>query len=142
MNNKGFTLIELLITVSILAILVVVAVPSVQGMLEVSNKSSYNIMVNNIKQAGITYYQECDYQTLTCDNNYITGNINGGVSISLKELASYGLLTTNKDGNIYNPQTKDIINECMITVTKVQEESKYIHIVTDSSTNNCNFFKE
>lgn len=74
-NNKGFTLIEVLAVIAIIAILGLVAVPGVLNAINNSKKSSYNILIENIKEAGIRLFDEVDLAGNTVkayDRNGIT----------------------------------------------------------------------
>lgn len=76
-NNKGFTLIEMLVVVAIIAIVGIIATPSVLSMIRSSKDSSYNTLVGNIKTAAIELYQEKDYMGTNIykyDNNGRTGD--------------------------------------------------------------------
>ena len=60
-NNKGFTLVEVLAVIAIIAILGLIAVPGVLNSIQNSKKSSYNIMISDIKIAGETLFEEIEY---------------------------------------------------------------------------------
>lgn len=135
MNNKGFTLVEVLAAVAIIAILGLVATPSVLSMINTSKNSSYDIMVDNIRIAAEEMYEEIeyfdskiyDYSILGKENTLVLLNDNK-IDVNLQALVGNGFLTgknndKNEVGNqnkkiIINPKTNDDIGNCRIEITK------------------------
>ena len=70
-NNKGFTLVEVVVAVVIISILAIVATVSVLGSLKTSKDKSYEIMVDNIKTASISLYEEVDANELLGSSDYL-----------------------------------------------------------------------
>lgn len=134
MNRKGFTLIELLITLGILALLLVIAVPSVISNLNRGKEKSYDIMKENMKSAAQSYITECRYASSSvCDSSV---NWNGDSFVfSAIELASKGFLSVSGDladgQKIYNPMTKKDVSDCLKVYVSINS-SKYTYNVVDT----------
>jgi prepilin-type N-terminal cleavage/methylation domain-containing protein len=58
MKNKGFTLVELLVTIGILALLVLIASPTMDYIMSNSAEKTYQETINNIKEAARLYYTQ------------------------------------------------------------------------------------
>ncbi len=133
LNNKGFTLIEVLAVIAIIAILGLIAVPGVLNSINNSKKSSYNIMISNIKTASQSLYEEVNYmkgKVYTYDNSgtktatpvEIT---NSSITVNLQTLVSNGYLkgtTSEKEGEkkliLTNPVDGKNIGSCQIEIKK------------------------
>lgn len=146
-NNKGFTLIEVLAVIAIIAILGLVTVPGVMSTINNSKNSSYNIMVEDIKTASISLYEEVEYVGGTVyqyDGNgnkksQITIN-NNSIETNLQTLVSNGYLkgtTENKKPILKNPKTDKNIGYCSIVITKNVLDKVNYSITSDSSDENC-----
>jgi len=116
-NNKGFTLVEVVVAVVIISILAIVATVSVFSSLKTSKEKSYEIMVDNIKTASISLYEEVYANELLGSSGYdlcrygASGRIldeNGlcrkieivdnSISVNLQTLVSNGFLNgSNND---------------------------------------------
>ena len=127
LNNKGFTLIEVLAVIAIIAILGLIAVPGVLNSINNGKKSSYNIMISNIKTASQSLYEEVNYmngKVYTYDNSgtktatpvEIT---NSSITVNLQTLVSNGYLKgtiSEKEGEkkliLTNPVDGKNIGSC------------------------------
>lgn len=109
MNNRGFTLVELLGAVVILTVLVGVSAYSIIGVLNSIKENNYKLLIDNIKKASETYYQECVYgNKCIFDEN-----------ISLGDLVLNGYLSSNNEDDkskVINPITNKDISNCIITI--------------------------
>lgn len=126
MNRKGFTLIELLAVIVMLGIILILVMPSILDSLSASKESSYKILINNIKTAAETYYQECEYGDLSDKTKYgdyaCTINSNT-ITTSIGALANTGILKVPADdsGNLIVKDPRDTsksLNECDIIIEK------------------------
>lgn len=159
LNNKGFTLIEVLAVVVILAVVGGIAVKSVLNTINNSKKSSYNIMIENIKTASKVIYEEIENNDILYlgdesqdstlydydfegQNDEITIN-NNSITIHIQALVSNGFLNgvnneCNEDGCnqnkkiILNPKTKEDIGDCIIVIKKVGD-NYYVSSQTNES---------
>ena len=140
MNNKGFTLVELIATIAILALIVTISVPIVTSVINNSKEKNYTILVSNIKTAAKTYYEECDFNNSAAISSICTNH-----RVTLKQLANYGFLSTNRKENctgdncviITNPKDNKDIATCIIEITKTVNASNYktTYTIESKSTN-------
>ena len=142
MNNKGFTLVELLMTIVLLAVIIMIAGPSIFNALKSGKQESYGIMISNIKTASITYFEECKYHGsgINCTIN------NNKVTVTLQELVDYGFLTATSECNdnscvnvIKNPKDQVDIGACQITIEQITKEMGRVeyHITSNSTDASC-----
>ena len=98
MNKKGFTLIELIVTIALLAIIVLIAVPAINGMIDKNKENNCQVLKDNIIKAselyisdnrysinwrnnettvGLSQYREYLNTSIVnpCDNSYYSGDI-------------------------------------------------------------------
>lgn len=133
LNNKGFTLIEVLAVIAIIAILGLIAVPGVLNSINNSKKSSYNIMISNIKTASQSLYEEVDYmngEVYTYDDSGTKTETplkitDSSITVNLQTLVSNGYLkgtTSEKEGEkkliLTNPVDGKNIGSCQIEIKK------------------------
>jgi len=148
LNQKGFTLIELLAVIAIIAILGLVSVPGVLNSINNSKKASYNILLDNIKTAGINLYEEVDLvgnKVPLYQNNgkelldeagnslIVTIDDNKQIFVNLQTLLSNGFLkgTGSEETNLensknmllLNPMTNEDMGECEIVIKKVVDSN-------------------
>ena len=62
MNNKGFTLIEVIITLSIIAIISLILIPTVNTAIEKQNENSINNFIESIETSALNYAKENKWQ--------------------------------------------------------------------------------
>ena len=150
MNNKGFTLIEVLAVIAIIAILGIVTVPGVLNSINNSKKASYNILIENIKEAGIRLFDEVNL----AGNTIIVYNVIGStedtvqikkeneyeyIDIPFQTLISNGFIkgVINKketeqeknNGNtliITNPITEKDMGNCMLRIKKETDTNRKV----------------
>ena len=91
MNKKGFSLIELLAVIVVLAVIALIAVPNVVNLISSGKEDTYEIQINNIKDAMKNYVTK---NTLSFPNS-------GSVYLTLYQLANKNLI----DYKIENPKT-------------------------------------
>lgn len=133
LNNKGFTLIEVLAVIAIIAILGLIAVPGVLNSINNSKKSSYNIMISNIKTASQSLYEEVNYMNGKVYNYDNSGTktatplkiTDSSITVNLQTLVSNGYLkgtTSEKEGEkiliLTNPVDGKNIGSCQIEIKK------------------------
>lgn len=152
LNNKGFTLIEVLAVIAIIAILGLIAVPGVLNSISNSKKSSYNIMISNIKTASQSLYEEVDYMNGKVYNYDDSGTktetlveiTNSSITVNLQTLVSNGYLKgtiSEKEGKkkliLTNPVDGQNIGSCKITITKeTNQAGKVNYKIESKSTTN------
>ncbi len=165
-NNKGFTLVEVLAVIAIIAILGLIAVPGVLNSIQNSKKSSYNIMISDIKIAGETLFEEIEYNDTELyqysdngtklDTKVKTEKISADeenlsitqIKTNLQTLVSNGILKgTQKEENgkkipiLTNPIDDKDIGFCKVIIRKVsdndtQEKTTY-EIIGNTEDNSC-----
>jgi len=156
-NNKGFTLIEVLAVIVIIAVLGLIAIPNIISTLTKGKESSYRIMINNIKTASQSLFEELEYAESTThhyeisyENDKLTIKPSDGVvaidesdlnekviRVNLQTLVSNGFLsgTSGQDSEnvkskiITNPKTGKNIGSCIITITKKKTGSNKVNYV-------------
>ena len=109
LNKKGFTLVELIATIVVLALVVSISAYAITNIINSAKEKNYELLIKNIKDASETYYQECKYSDITCND-----------TVTLQYLVDYGYLKGNgtKDNKmvIVNPKDNINIGECSIAV--------------------------
>lgn len=122
-----------------MGLIAVLVMPSIVDSLNKSKETSYKVLINNIKVAAETYYEECEYGDLSSTTEY------GDYACEIKEdsitnetyiettigaLAGTGFLkvtdTKEIDGTevkiVLNPKNNVDMSECEIKIAKVKEE--------------------
>ena len=127
LNNKGFTLIELIATVVILSIVMGIGAYSITGIIKKNKENDYKLLINEIKGALESYYQECRFVNNDCIQ-----------TIKLGDLVEKGFLKGNeKDDNGYfsliNPNDGNNISDCSIEWTY----SNRNFVIVDKTGGNC-----
>lgn len=124
MNNKGFTLVELLGTIMILSIIIGISSYSIVTVLNETKKKNYELLIEDIKKASETYYQECKYGN----------NCPYTEEISLGKLVADGYLSSNSKNSIglTDPVTNKDISNCIISVEYTNGEIKITPEVGDN----------
>lgn len=101
MNKKGFTIVELIATIAILALLLLIGV------------SSSNIISNRIKERQrINLITKIEIAASRYATDYEV------TVILLEDLIKFGYITSEKDGNIYDPVNNEILNCYRIDIEK------------------------
>lgn len=132
MNRKGFTLIELLAIIVLIALIAVLVMPSALDSTNASKNAAYKVLLENIKTASETYYQECEYGDLSDNTKYgsyaceIKGNT---ITTNIGALANTGILKVSDTKNdvlvVLDPRdTSKNLNDCGIIITKNKKTVK------------------
>jgi len=100
LNKRGFTLVELLATIVILGIISVIAVVSVDKMLDHSNETTCDNLLLTITNAAKDYASDKRFL-------YTEDEIKNGDIISVKELTVQGYLSQNMDNPFTNKSISD-----------------------------------
>lgn len=157
LNNKGFTLIEVLAVVVIIAVLGLIAIPSVLNTISTSIQASYDILVENITIGSKQLFEEIDFIGSTLYHYDLTGRIedkkievfDNKITVNLQTLVSNGFLTgsnnpdksggNNNNKIITNPKTAEDIGVCEITITKIVDaDFNTSYQINNNSTSNTN----
>lgn len=127
MNNKGFTLIEMLLTITMIALIVVVVSFSINSTLSISKEKSYNILKNNIINMTNMYIMECEANTINCSNDYVWND--NRTSFYANKLVLRGYFSQEE---LINPINEKDISNCLIVNVLVDENKVYTVSLDDS----------
>lgn len=117
MKKKGFTLVELLGVVAILAVSLLVIIPSVTSILRKSEVNEYNDFTDDIYLATETYLNNNS-------DKYPELKISGTeIEITVKELKEDLLISKN----LKNPKTDRLIEDTDSVTVNVTEEFEFIY---------------
>ena len=105
MNNKGFTLIEVLMTLTIIALIMIVILTNSGITLSLSNEKAYELTKTNIITATKKYMLECENNLIECP---ISKNKNK-TQIKAKELIKAGYFK-----ELINPINNKDLSNCLI----------------------------
>ena len=118
-----------------MGLIAVLVMPSIVDSLNKSKETSYKVLINNIKTAAETYYEECEYGDLSSTTKYgryaCTIN-NNTIETKIGTLANTGFLKVTDTKEVagkevkvvLNPKNNDDISECKIEIAKEKEEKK------------------
>lgn len=148
-TNRGFTLIEVLATLAIIAILGLVAIPSVLSTIRKGENSSYYLLIGDIKVAGQQLFEELEYSKTTLFKYDSTGKTNESIQITkkgtnenqistnLQSLVSNGFLTgvqnnekfsaNANDKVILNPKNNNDMGNCPIKIIKKKDNKGKVY---------------
>lgn len=123
-----------------MGLIAVLVMPSIVDSLNKSKETSYKVLINNIKVAAETYYEECEYGDLSDQGKYdayCTIN-NNTITTTIGTLAGTGLLKatdtemTTGEISVLDPRNNKKINDCRIKITKnVDEKFKVTYEICD-----------
>lgn len=105
MDNKGFTLVEILSVIALLALIVIITVPAINGVSDNIKKSTLKTKIENIEKAAVLYGQEHR------ENFVATCNSEGELCYNITgECSCYSLTYTKTDagGNVLSKDTTTI----------------------------------
>lgn len=140
-----------------MGLIAVLVMPSIVDSLNKSKETSYKVLINNIKVAAETYYEECEYGDLSDQDKYGTYVCtinNNTITTKIGTLANTGFLkvtdTKEVDGKevkvVLNPKNNVDMSKCEIEIAKVKEEKtdengikniKVTYKVTAQSDSDC-----
>ena len=91
MNNKGFTLIEMLITIAILAVLSLIAIPTVNSLIKRQQDNAIKEIIESVETSALNYVKEnkWDLTWIKCSNTTDTDS----EDITIKELVETDYLS-------------------------------------------------
>ena len=150
LDNNGFTLVEVLAVIVIISIILGIAVPNVMTSVDTSKNSSEKILIDNIKTAAQSLYEEAEFlgkdsNLKDGDNSIRIDDDTNSLTVSLQALVDNGFLKAsnvkdndndNDDNKLINPKTGENIGECKITIIKVVD-SNYSVSYTVSGIDDC-----
>ena len=110
MKKNGFTLIELLGVITVLGIILLISIPSMQGILNRSNKDYYVSTENNVKFAGIDYF--------TDNRTMLPSEVGETKIVYLKDLDEEGYIDTVYDKSRKKCGYGKNVNSSYVIVTK------------------------
>ena len=127
MSNKGFTLIEMLLTVTMIALIVIVVSFSINSTLSISKEKSYDILKNNIINMANMYIMECEANAINCSNDYVWNNNKTNFYANKLVLRGY-----SSQEELINPINEKDISNCLIVNVLVDENKVYTVSLDDS----------
>lgn len=143
LNNKGFTLIEVLAVVVILSILLAIATPTVNHLINQNKENNYNNLEDSIIQAAKIYLSDNRYnikiEGLCSDTDteknitYINNNELTNSHLPISWLVNSEDLSTDTEGNIVDPRNTD---------KKLNLESSYVLVKYQCSTKDYKYSLE
>jgi len=122
MKKNGFTLIELLGVVTILAMLGLIIIPTINKVITDNKRELYNVQIRNIKSAASDFVSEHVFD-LDIPNN-------SSIGIRLLTLKNLGYI----DNNITDPITKNKFSDDLIILV-TNKDNSYAYTVCDNSVN-------
>lgn len=137
-NNKGFTLTEVIVTISIVAILMIIAIPSINNVMKNSRDQISSMTKKNIEESAKLFGQEvymCDRSSdiISVLNKEISSTIT-----SCKEAREYlkssGITVTIgflKDHEYFSDQSNNCDEEGTVTV-KQEVDDKISVVLNDN----------
>lgn len=128
-NNKGFTLVEVLAVIAIIAILGLIAVPGVLNSIQNSKKSSYNIMISDIKIAGETLFEEIEYN----DTELYQYSDNGTKLDTKVKTEKISVSEENLSITEIKTNLQTLVSNGILKGTQKEENEKKIPILTNPS---------
>ena len=127
-NNKGFTLVEVLAVIAIIAILGLIAVPGVLNSIQNSKKSSYNIMISDIKIAGETLFEEIEY-----NDTELYQYSDNGTKLDKKVKTEISADEENLSITEIKTNLQTLVSNGILKGTQKEENGKKIPILTNPS---------
>lgn len=126
MNNKGFSLIELLLSIAVLAIIVLIAVPSINGISDLIKNNQRKNIIENIEIASAKYAFDT-----------------GKTLIFVDELVTSGYIGSDDDGNVIDPVNSIRINCFVVEMEKVADYYNAVFVEDKNYDDNgiCNLDK-
>lgn len=118
-----------------MGLIAVLVMPSIVDSLNKSKETSYKVLINNIKVAAETYYEECEYGDLSnikYDGASVCTIDNDTIETKIGTLANTGFLKVTDTKEVAGKEVKVVLNpknnvdmsECKIEIVKVKEEKK------------------
>jgi len=117
-NNKGFTLVELLVVIAILGIVVVIAVPSVQGVNNMIRNNMLEKKTEIIEEAAIMLGQDMKGSVISSEKTYKT--------FPCKRIIISSLVPNYLDRDNENECLKEDSTETVGCIVDPSDETKYM----------------
>ena len=114
MNNKGFTLVELIAIIGLLAIIVLISIPSFTNQIEWSRKNNYDNFISDLCLAAESYVNH---------SGEVSNFSNAGdtITINIEDLKSNGYIKSN----LKNPKTNEVLSSSDILTVTITEDLTY-----------------
>lgn len=124
MNKKGFTFIELLAVISLIAVILLIAIPSIRYADRKFHEKAYKTKIELIKTAAQEYGDDFKEVILYSNGGSTytdpsTGAIYPSVNITVRDLLSNGYITKDNDldkEDVLDPRTDKSMLTKLITV--------------------------
>ena len=112
--KKGFTLVEMLAVITLLGLLALVIIPASEAIIKNSKNYSYNIQIQNIKNAMKNYASSNAFSMPTVNGDY--------VELTLGDLKREGFL----EKEFKNPKNEKCFSDnIVLRITRVKNNYKY-----------------
>lgn len=112
--KKGFTLVEMLAVITLLGLLALVIIPASEAIIKNSKNDSYNIQIQNIKNAMKNYASSNAFNMPTVNGDY--------VELTLGDLKREGFL----EKEFINPKNEKCFSDnIVLRITRVKNNYKY-----------------
>lgn len=122
MKNKGFTLVELLGVVTILAMLGLIIVPTVNKVLSDNKKKLYDVQIRNIEEGASNFVADHIF-------SFEIG-LNESVGITLGDLKRLGYI----DSDIIDPISRNKFDDSLLIVI-TNTNNTFTYTICDSCSN-------
>ena len=112
--KKGFTLVEMLAVITLLGLLALVIIPASEAIIKNSKNDSYNIQIQNIKNAMKNYASSNAFNMPTANGDY--------VELTLGDLKREGFL----EKEFINPKNEKCFSDnIVLRITRVKNNYEY-----------------
>ena len=119
-----------------MGLIAVLVMPSIVDSLNKSKETSYKVLINNIKTAAETFYEECEYGDLSnieYDGAYACTIKNDTIETKIGTLANTGFLKVTDTKEVagkevkvvLNPKNNDDISDCLIKIKKKTKKKNH-----------------
>lgn len=138
MKNNGFTMVELLATITILAIIIVLAVPAVNSVSESIRESNKKSLISAIEKSLISYINstsDADYSidSIKPENKFCTKSDPCKKGYSISKLVADGIYDNNGK-EVIDPTTNKKLEGCIYIKYNIEKHT----LESEYSENNCN----
>ena len=123
MKGNGFTLSELLATITVLAILTLIAVSSVSKYISDSNAKANETMIKNLEDSAITYALDNEHIANSCAIETKATSINQAMPSGCARIVK--TVKDLKDKGYFTDASNKIKDDAKVLIYKLKENNHY-----------------